>query len=310
MTILIDIKDQDWMSNVEFADAMGGRISGAHIRFYPELGNSEDIIMLTCDRLRPGLLKQLPALKLIQKLGAGVETIVNDPDIPESIRVTRLKPQVVAMEMARYCLAYVLQDVHNIGFHKHQQERGEWTPKEPVEPSTKIIGVLGLGHIGGATAQLFSSLDFRVVGWSRSKKMINGVDCRCGAGDMNHVLGMSDYVISILPSTAETENLFDLDRFKAMKPGSTLINVGRGTLIVEQDLIVALDNNRPARAVLDVFQQEPLPGGHPFWTHPGVTITPHISGWHLDELTVVADNYNALVNDLPLSHEVNRNLGY
>lgn len=310
MTILVDITDQSWMSNADFATAMGGNISASQIRFYPDLGNTKEIVMLACDRLRPGLVSQLPELELIQKLGAGVETIINDPDIPIDIRVTRLKPRVVAMEMARYCLVYVLEGIHNVDFHRKQQAQRNWAPKEPLEPSATTVGVLGLGHIGGTIARLFASLDFHVVGWSRSEKEIDGVDCRSGISEMDRVLAESDYVVCVLPSTSETTNIFDRSRFSAMKPGSTLINVGRGTLIVEEELVAALDRNCPAKAVLDVFQQEPLPDNHPLWTHPGVTITPHISGWHLDELTVVADNYVALVNNSPLFHEVNRNMGY
>jgi glyoxylate/hydroxypyruvate reductase A len=310
MALLVDINDQSWMSNSDFATAMSGNIPETQLRFYPDLGNTGEIVMLACDRLRPGLVSQLPELELIQKLGAGVETIINDPDIPKDIRITRLKPRVVAMEMARYCLAYVLEGIHNVDFHRKQQVLRNWVPKEPRESTDTTVGVLGLGHIGGTVARLFASLDFRVVGWSRSEKEIDGVDCRSGINEINNVLVESDYVICILPSTAETTNLFDRSRFSAMKPGSTLINVGRGTLVVEEDLIVALDRNCPAKAVLDVFQQEPLPDNHPLWTHPGVTITPHISGWHLDELTVVADNYDALLKNLPLFHEVNRNLGY
>ncbi len=310
MTVLVDINDQNWMTKQQFIESLNGGILESKLRFYPETGTAEDIAMLVCDRLRPGLVKQLPNLALIQKLGAGVETIVYDSDLPENIRVTRLKPEIAAMEMARFCLAQVLPEVHHLAFHKQHQLNSKWMPKAPQQPSNISIGVLGLGHIGGTTARLFRSLAFHVIGWSRTAKAIDGVDCRWGLDAINGVLAECDYVICILPSTTDTFNLFDRHRFKSMKPGATIINIGRGTLIVEQDLIEALDNNCLAHAVLDVFQQEPLSEDSPLWAHPAVTITPHISGWHLQGLEVVADNYHALSNGSPLIHEVSRKLGY
>ena len=139
--------------------------------------------------------------------------------------------------------------------------------------------------------------------------MLDGIDCRWGLDMLNGVLAESDYVICILPATAATINLFDAHRFNAMKPGATLINIGRGRLIVEPDLIAALDGHL-AHAILDVVVQEPLVADSPLWQHPHITITPHISGWHLDDLEEVANNYNALVADAPLSDEINRKRGY
>ncbi len=310
MQVLVDITDQSWITNQAFLNTLAGKIPEHKIQFYPDLGDSENIQMIVCDSLRPGLTRQCPNVKLIQKLGAGVETIVNDPDIPDDIRITRLKPDVVAMEMARFCLAYVLGDIHNIEFHRQQQQQGQWKQIEPKMPVDISIGVLGLGHIGGTTAKLFLSMGFSVLGWSRNQKQLDGIGCYWGIENMNQVIKKSDFVVCVLPSTSETTNLFDIKRFKAMKPGSTLINVGRGTLIVEQDLIEALDQGCLDHAVLDVFQSEPLEENHPFWRHPQVTITPHVSGWHLEGFDVVAENFHALENGLPLIHEVDRQLGY
>lgn len=310
MTVLIDIQDQNWMSNQQFIESLNGALPADEIQFYPDIGMAEEIEMLVCDSLRAGLVKQLPNLGLIQKLGAGVETIIYAPDLPENIRVARLKPKIVALEMARYCLAHVLPQVHHLAYHQQYQSRGKWQPKEPQLPSNITVGVLGLGHIGGAVARLFQSLQFNVIGWSRTEKSIDGVDCRWAMNSINGVLAECDYVLCVLPSTTDTVNLFDRHRFDAMKPSATLINVGRGTLIVEQDLVDALDNHCLAHAVLDVFQQEPLTEDSPLWQHPAVTITPHISGWHLQSMQGVVDNYRALYDGSPLFHEVDRKLGY
>ncbi len=310
MTVLVDIADHYWMDQQMFMRLLDGGIDESQIRFYPEIGATEDIVMLVCDRLRAGLAKQLSNLALIQKLGAGVETIVYDPDISAKVRIARLRPAVVAMEMAQFCLTCVLQDVYHFKFHKMHQLKNQWMPKEPMQPPDICIAVLGLGHIGGTTAKLFQSLAFHVIGWSRTEKSITGVDCRWGLETINSVLAEADYVIGLLPATAETINLFDRSRFNVMKSDSTLINVGRGSLIVEQDLLDALEHDCLAHAILDVVRQEPLSIDSPLWQHPKITITPHVSGWHLDNLQTLVDNYNALIEGTPLCHEISREHGY
>ena len=171
--------------------------------------------------------------------------------------------------------------------------------------------MLGLGHIGSRTATLFAHLGFHVIGWSRTPKTISGVDCRHGMDCLDPILGEADYVVSILPSTGETRALFNAGRFSGMKPGAVLINAGRGDLIVDADLIAALDQGRPGHAVLDVFPQEPLPKIHKFWDHPKITVTPHVSGWHLgDGIKDVAENYLRLCEGKELLNEVDPQRGY
>ena len=270
-----------------------------------------DVVMLAVAYLAPGRAATLPNLQLVQKLGAGVESIVRDPDLPEHVRVARLKPDTAAREIAEYCVAYVLAAQRNLHLHEENARKGIWKPVAPLEGAKTTIGVLGLGHIGGRTARTFASLGFRVVGWSRTQKQIEGVECRHGEGELADVLATSDYVASVLPSTSLTRDLFDAERFAAMKPGATIINVGRGDLIVDDALLEALDSGHLSGAVLDVFRSEPLPADHRFWTHPKVTITPHVSGWHLTGgLEDVAENFKRLVAGEDLLHEVDRSAGY
>jgi len=137
------------------------------------------------------------------------------------------------------------------------------------------------------------------------------VESYTGEGGLKDVLGQSDYVISILPSTKQTSGLMNGETFKNFKPGSMLINVGRGDLIVDDDLIMALAENRPAHAVLDVFNPEPPADNHPFWSHPNVIITPHVSGWNVvDSIDDVAENYKRLKSGKALLHEIDREAGY
>lgn len=311
MALLIDIGHGGWMTEEEIADAVRAQLPDADIRLRDALGDAEQIRMIAVSRLRPDLPGQLPGLQLVQKLGAGVETIVGHPGLPDTVRVTRLKPEAPAREIAEYILTYILCEQRQVRFYAKEQTRRAWTPVAPRETPDTVVGVLGLGHIGGRTARLLRDLGFRIIGWSRSAKHIEGIDCVHGPEPLPEVLGQCDYVASILPSTPQTRNLFNDDRLAAMKPGSVLINAGRGDLIDETALLAALETGPLAHAVLDVTRTEPLPPESTLWAHPGVTITPHVSGWHLgDALRDVVENYRRLMAGAPLLHEVDRALGY
>ena len=311
MALLIDIRDPSWMKEEDLAALLASKLPGVQIYAGNEGRTYDDVTMVAAVKLHPGVAKQLPNLRLVQKLGAGVDTMVSDPDLPAEVKLTRLKPLGPAQEIAEYAVAFVLQRQRNLLFHAQNQMQSSWQPIPPKRAPHTTVGVLGLGHIGSLAAKTFASLGFRVLGWSQSTKSIEGVDCRHGAEALKPLLGDCDYVVSILPSTEKTRDLFDLGLFSAMKVGSILINAGRGDLMVEDDLIDALANGPIEAAVLDVVRTEPLPSNHPFWAHPKITITPHVSGWHADEgLIDVAENYKRLMNGQSLLNEVDRSKGY
>ncbi|MFT7595344.1 MAG: glyoxylate/hydroxypyruvate reductase A [Paracoccaceae bacterium] len=311
MALLIDIGIPGWMEDSDLAGEVRALLPDADVRTRANLGDVTQIRMLAVSSLAPDLPAQLPNLELVQKLGAGVETIVNHPALPPRVRVARLKPVAPAQEIAEFCLAYILRGQRNMAAHENAQTRHAWEPVEPRYAPDTTVGVLGLGHIGGCTASLLRHLGFRVIGWARSAKSIDGVDCRHGGDALAPMLAECDYVAAILPSTTATRGLFDAQLLNAMKPGSLLINAGRGDLIDETALIDCLNTGPLAGAVLDVLSTEPLPPENPLWAHPGVTITPHVSGWHLgDALKDVAENYRRLIDGTPLLHEVDRARGY
>jgi glyoxylate/hydroxypyruvate reductase A len=311
MALLLDVQAPDWMTDEALRDFLRPLLPGVDIRCAPELGAASEIDMLACVKLAPGLARALPSLRLVQKLGAGVDAILGDPELGAGVRVARLRPETAAREIAEYCLAYVLREQRNQRFHAARQGARVWEARPSRSAPETAVGVLGLGQIGGHVARAFAALGFRVLGWSRSPKAIEGVDCRHGPAALAPLLGICDYAISVLPSTAATRGLFDAGILAAMKPGAWLVNVGRGDLIVEADLVAALDSGPLAGAVLDVFREEPLPSAHPFWGHPKITITPHVSGWRLTGgLEDVAENYRRLQDGRPLLHEVDRDAGY
>ncbi|MEM1299298.1 MAG: glyoxylate/hydroxypyruvate reductase A [Pseudomonadota bacterium] len=311
MGLLIDIRQPAWMHETDLAERLRLRLPGVRIHVGAEDGPLDDVVMIACSRLYPEMPARLSQLRLVQKLGAGVETMVGAAGLPDHVRVARLTAENAADEIAEYCLAYVLAAQRNIPAHQTDAADGRWRQLAPRSTAETTVAVLGLGHIGARTAQLFAGLGFRVMGWSRSAKSITGVECRYGSEALPGMLAEADHVCAILPSTPDTRDLFDARMLARMKPGAQLINCGRGDLIVDADLEAALDEGRPGHAVLDVFRTEPLPPEHPFWRHPGVTVTPHVSGWRVeDALMDVAENYLRLVDGRPLLNEVDRSAGY
>lgn len=300
----------DWLREEDLLDQLAPLLPRVPIHCGPPDGSLPDVTMLACTRLAPERLAQLPNLKVIQKLGAGVDTMVSNPDLPPHVRIARLSQDIQGREIAEYCLTYVMAHQRNLFQHLTDQTAGTWQQHAPKRTDATNVAVLGLGHIGGTIARMFAGLGFRVLGWSRTPKTLEGVETFAGADALANILAQADHVISILPSTPETRNLFDASMLALMKPGSVLINAGRGDLIDEAALLAALERGIPGHAVLDVLPVEPLPATSPLWTHPQVTITPHVSGWHLDGFADVAENYRRLTEGRSLLHEVNRQTGY
>lgn len=311
MALLIDIKQSDWLTDEQLRDLLQPVYSTGEIRCGSVPGNLDEIEMLVVSTYFEGEALRYPNLKLIQKAGAGVDSIIADSSIPDSVQVARLRSDVPAVEMAEYCLAAVFQEQRHFRQHRANQTETTWQPMEPKESSKTTVAILGLGLIGCITANRFLDNRFKVTGWSRSPKQLAGVRCYSGMDQLPEILAEADYVISILPSTPETTGLFDQQRFSEMKKSAVLINVGRGDLVNEDDLVQALDNDELSHAILDVMQVEPLPKSSPMWRHAGITITPHVSGWHLgDAIFDIAENFRQLEKELPLLHLVDRQLGY
>lgn len=311
MTLLVCVNIEDWLQDEEVRDILQPFMPDIEIAVGRPDTPRDDIVMLACTVFRDDLMPQIPNLQLVQKLGAGVESMVGNPALPQHVRVARLSSAAQSREIAEYCLAYVLRFQRNMDFHDANQRAAQWAQRAPRLNKDTTVGVLGLGTIGGTTARLFAEFGFRVLGWSRSPKAIDGVDCRHGMDALPDMLGDCDYVAAILPQTPETVGLFDATMLSKMKPGAVLMNAGRGTLIVDDALVAALDKGQLGGAVLDVFNGEPIPTSHPFWAHPKVIVTPHVSGWTVDDCWGdIAENYRRLVAGDALLNEVDRKTGY
>ncbi len=226
-----------------------------------------------------GFLKSLPRLKAIFSLGAGVDGFLRDPEFPRHLPVVRFVDETLQREMAQYVTMHVLI-VHRMQrqFDAAQKE-SVWKQRMLALPTReRRVGILGLGDIGAVTAERLMMFDFQVLGWSRTRKSVPGVKSYAGPQELSEFLGQCDFLICMLPLTPETEGILNARLLSQLPQGAWLINVGRGGHGNEDDILAALDSGQLGGAVLDVFQTEPLPAESRFWTHPNVTVTPHIAG--------------------------------
>ena len=312
MGILIDLKDKSWMEDSDLKQIISSDLPGVSITCGEPKKILKDVIMaIGIKDFDKNILKKLPNLRLIQKVGAGVENMLSNSNMPKHIKICRMSSEMQAKEMAEYCLAEVLAYQRNIREYFNNQSLKMWKQRQPLIVKDKSVSILGLGLIGMEIAQILQNFGFTVFGWSRTVKPKLNFKNYSGINGLIAVVSKADYVISVLPETNETKNLLSLSILRKFKPGSVLINVGRGSVINEEGLIKVLSEGILGGATLDVFQQEPLPKEHPFWTHPKIVITPHVSGWNVeDAIETIPLNYYRLIKNEPLLFEIDQKRGY
>jgi glyoxylate/hydroxypyruvate reductase A len=304
----------DYEPDPEALQAALARRGPVALSTWPEIGEpgTVEAILLDSPALLRGRYGEFPRLRWVGFLGHGVGDVIRDPSLPEAVTVTRLKDPFIARGLGAYVVQAVLARHLRVADYAELQRQATWRRVAVPPTSERSVGVLGLGFIGRHIAHLLRDVGFKVLGWSASAKTIEGVACGHGPGALAPLLARCDHVVAVLPETDRTVGLLDAAAFAAMKPGAHLVNVGRGSLVVEQDLLAALDSGRLAAATLDVFATEPLPADSPLWRHPAVTVTPHTGGGsngaaHLEE---VAENYGRLLAGRPLLNLADRAKGY
>ncbi|WP_212525312.1 glyoxylate/hydroxypyruvate reductase A [Actibacterium sp. MT2.3-13A] len=247
--------------------------------------------------------------RAVLSLWAGVEKIVGNETLTQPL--CRMVDAGLEEGMVEWVTGHVLR--HHLGMDAHiVNPAHEWTPVAPPLARNRRVAVLGLGELGRACAQALAALRFDVAGWSRTPKDIPGLTCLSGAEGLNAALSRAEIVVLLLPLTTQTGNLLDAGRLARLPEGAVIVNPGRGQLIDDDALIAALDSGHIAHATLDVFRVEPLPRDHPFWTHPKVTVTPHIaSETRADTASdVVAENIRRGEAGEPFLFRVDRKQGY
>jgi glyoxylate/hydroxypyruvate reductase A len=280
-------------------------------RLWPQIGDPAEIAAALVWQPPAGLLANLPNLKLILSLGAGVDHLFADPTLPD-LPIVRLVDPYMTAAMCEY-VAWQVMRLHRQEFvYLEQQRAAEWREHRQPNAAERRVGILGLGALGSEAALRLEVMGFDVAGWTSSEHKLRGVRCYWGTDGLAPFLARSDVLVCLLPLTAETENILSAKLFAHLPRGAALVNCARGQHLVEADLIQALDSGQLSAASLDVFRQEPLPPEHPFWHHKRILVTPHVAGaTHAPTASIIyADALRRFAADKPIPHLVERKRGY
>ena len=282
------------------------------LRVWPATGDCGEIDYVLVWNLPPGFLSQFPNLRVIFSMGAGVERVLLDSELPANIPLVRMADPGLAVFMKEYVLMRVLHYHREMPTYERQQQEALWQQLPPLKTSQRRVGVMGVGQIGGTCGRALAELGFDVRGWARSARDVPGVRVFDGHGRLQEFLSGLEILVCLLPLTAETRGILNADTFAHLARGAWLINLARGAHLVETDLLSALDSGQLAGATLDVFATEPLPREHPFWRDPRITITPHASALTRPETAVprLVQNIARERAAQPLLDLVDRAAGY
>ena len=261
-------------------------------------------------RIPPELLAAATRLRWIMSFGAGVDHLIGAP-IPDGVTITRVV-DVFGPAMAEFVVGYCYDAMLDVRRILEQQRRAEWTLFMAGRVRGKTAVVVGLGSIGREVCRLLATNGVRVLGVSRSGRPVGETARTFSVADLERVLPEADFLVLVAPLTPETRGLIGARQLALLPDGAWLVNVARGPLVVEADLLAALRQDRLGGAVLDVFDHEPLPADHPFWSMDNVIVTPHMSG--PDEFELISnqllENYARLKRGQPLIGTVDRERGY
>ena len=263
-------------------------------------------------RPTPGTISAVPGIEVVLSLNAGIEHLLASGEVPEGLPIVRLVDYGLVEGMSEWVLGHALAWHRNFAIYRDLQSKGIWVPQQEKLARERIVTVLGAGALGAPIVAHFVRLGFKTRVWSRSGRSIDGAQSFAGRDHLLDAVRGTDILVSLLPLTAETENSLDASVFGAMAHGGFFINGARGGHVVDADLIAALDSGQLDAAALDVFRTEPLPPDHPFWRHPRITISPHVAApTHAQTaVTQMAENIRRYERGEPLTHLVDRSLGY
>lgn len=259
-------------------------------------------------------LSAFPNLRLIQSLWAGVESILRDPGLRTDIPLARMKDGAMEKSMQASIVSHVLSYHLHQDVYRRQQQRAHWNQIYGVPPSDRKVTFLGLGAMALPAAATLMDFGFDVAAMVRhpNRPRSDASPALIGAPELSHRLAETDVVVNVLPVTTKTENVIDAEFLSNVKVGGALVNVARGVHVVDRDLLAALDSGRLRHAYLDVFRTEPLPPGHPFWSHDHITITPHMAAptFPTSGAGFVRRQLECLIDGSPLEHLVDHAAGY
>lgn len=266
---------------------------------------------------RPSLLSRLPNLRAIFSLGAGVDHIFHDSDLPD-VPIGRVVSPDLTMRMSEYVIWQVLDHHRRGAEYRLRQSRRNWDEIEDQPPASRVtVGIMGLGELGRDAARKLRLLGFRVTGWSRRAQQVDGVECYDGGAGFGDFLASANIFVVLLPLTDETKGILNRKTFAKMSKhghfgAPVIINAGRGGLQIEADILEALAEGVLSAVSLDVYESEPLPEDSPLWLHPNVTITPHAAASSSPAALVgpIVDDMDACDRGETIANLVSKTAGY
>jgi glyoxylate/hydroxypyruvate reductase A len=278
MALLISVSEF-WEDEEVWRKWVQAELPEIDVRVYPEDGDVNEIEYIAVWKHPHGILKKYPNLKAILSLGAGVDHIISDPDLPKGLPIVRLVDKKLTHEMCLHSLHWVLHFHSDQYLYRIQQSNRQWIQQSSIQTEDRTIGIMGLGNIGRSIGELLVTQCFNVIGWGANKKPpLKDIKYYYGKEQLGDFLSKTDILINVLPLTENTTNILTQKEFEFLPKGSFIINIGRGGIINEQDLLFLLNSGHIAAVALDVFAEEPLPENNLLWSHPSVYITPHIAG--------------------------------
>lgn len=260
----------EWRTGIQAID------SSISIQVWPEVSDPDIVLGAIVWNHPEGSLRGFPNLKFISSMGAGVDHILKDPELPEDVPIVRIVDDALTKSMSSYLIMATLYYQRNLQKYISDKNNRVWDQAAPPEKDISV-GIMGMGVLGSDVARKLSSLEFKVYGYSNTKKDVEGVSSFAGENELKPFLEKINVLICLLPLTKNTKDILNLEFFKKLNRGTYLINAARGHHMVEQDLIEAIELGYISGAFLDVYRKEPLPKDHRFWNHPQIMQTPHIA---------------------------------
>ncbi|MEY9123046.1 2-hydroxyacid dehydrogenase [Bradyrhizobium yuanmingense] len=258
----------------EWARFFAERAPDVPFRLWPDIGDPAAVRYLVAWVPPDDIVTTFPNLELVFSVGAGVDQF-DTTKVPAHIPLVRMLEPGIAETMVEYVTMAVLALHRDLLDFIGQQRQQVWREIRITPARRRHVGVMGLGQLGQAVLERLKTFGFPLLGWNRSPREIEGVTCYAGADALPEFLAQADILVCLLPLTDHTRGILDAELFARLPRGAGLVNVGRGPHLVEADLLAALDSGALSGAVLDVTDPEPLPAGHPFWSHPRILLTPH-----------------------------------
>jgi glyoxylate/hydroxypyruvate reductase A len=307
MALLIVNLDKQIGNAQMWRDNFAEQLPDLDIRIFPEANDLDAVEYLAFIRPDFDVIPTLPNLKAMFSRSAGVEAFVHHPKLPK-VPLGKIEPSGGDPMMTEYTVMHVLRFHREMPKYQAAQANKEWLRTRIVRPEERRVGFLGLGLMATAPALILKQLGFPVSAWVRSPRQgPEGIKMFHGEAQFESFMSQTDIAVCLLPLTKETAGIFCARTFAMMPKGAMVINIGRGGHVVDADLIAALDSGQLSYAALDALKPEPLPPESPLWTHPKVTVMPHVARRPTVKqlVTEIAGNIRSLESGGGLLQEIN-----